>query len=90
MSRQSSSAEPDGNVIGEFTPFSYRITCEREPEVGIAWMASIKELSVCALGDTPTEAGENLFKALKVGGHGKLYAQNCESLEKTGTTWRTV
>jgi hypothetical protein len=83
-------AEQGDNVIGEFRPFTYRITCEREPEVGIAWMACIKELSICAMGDTPKEAGENLFKALKIGGQGKLYEGNCESLKETGSTWRSI
>lgn len=78
------------NVIGEFTPHTYQITCEREPEVGIAWMACIKELGQCALGDTPRKAAEHLLKTLPVGGHGKLYADNCESLEQTGDTGRTV
>lgn len=90
MQRDQSKRDPDDNVIGEFTPHAYRITCQREPEVGLVWMACIKELSICALGDTPREAGEALFKALKVGGNGRLYASNCESLEKTGSTWRTV
>lgn len=76
------------NVIGEFTPFTYRITCQREPEVGIAWMACIGELGRCALGDTPQKAGEHLLKTLPVGGSGKLYGDNCESLEKTGSTWK--
>lgn len=78
------------NIIGEFTPFTYEITCQREPDAGIAWMACIKELSICALGDTPLEAGENLFKALTVGGNGKLYERNCKSLLETGSTWRAI
>lgn len=78
----------DGNVIGEFQPWTYRITCEREPEVGIAWMACVTELGRCALGKTPKEAGETLLRTLGIGGRGMLYEDNCESLEKTGSTWQ--
>jgi hypothetical protein len=40
------------------------ITVEREPEVGIAWVASCVDLGRSALGGTPREAVENLVSHL--------------------------
>lgn len=62
--------EPSGaksarsRTIGYFEPLPLHLTVEREPDSGIAWMACCKQLSLCAIGDTPSEAGENLLNAI--------------------------
>lgn len=66
--------------IGYFEPIRLAITCEREPEVGISWMACCKELSLCALGATPREAGRNLMRAINeagIGGSGRISEEAC-------------
>lgn len=51
-------------VVGTVRAEPMPITVEREPEVGIAWIASVVDLGRSALGKTPREAVENLVGAL--------------------------
>jgi hypothetical protein len=83
----------DRNITGTFTPGELAIICEREPEVGIAWMACVHEFGRCALGKTPGEATRSLIQMLardNIAGVGQVFERNCESLEKTGSVRRPI
>lgn len=69
-------------VVGEFHPSAMTITVEREPEVGIAWMACIYDLGKCALGSTPREAVDNLHKTFGASGRSRIYDS---ALERCGS-----
>lgn len=69
------------SVIGHVECKPFPITVQREPEVGIAWEATVAELGLSALGHTPGEAATNLGEAMRKRGLVDLVNVDAEAVD---------
>jgi hypothetical protein len=74
-------------IVGHFETRS-EIVVEREPEVGLTWIASARDFNQGAIGETPREAVVNLIDALSrrgIGGSGVADWSALDGLGAEGT-----